>query len=106
MWFIFPQLRGLGRSPMAERFGIADLEEAGQYLADPVLGPRLVGICRALLGQPDRDVVAVFGAVDAQKLQSCATLFARVPGADPVFAEILQAFFGGRVCARTIAAEG
>lgn len=98
MWFIFPQLRGLGRSAIAEKFGIADLEEAERYLAHPVLGPRLVAIARALLAQPQRDPVAVFGAVDAIKLQSCATLFARVPRSDPVFA--------GRPCARTVAALG
>lgn len=106
MWFIFPQLRGLGRSERAIHFGLTGAEEAGQYLADPVLGPGLVGICQALLNQPNRDPEAVFGAVDAQKLRSSVTLFALLPLADPVFQQVLSAFFAGQPCPLTVDAVG
>jgi len=95
MWFVFPQLQGLGRSAMAQRYGIRDLEEACAYLAHPVLGPRLVACCRRVLDHRGTAAEAVFGPIDAVKLRSCVTLFARVPGADPVFAQVLAAFFGG-----------
>jgi uncharacterized protein (DUF1810 family) len=101
MWFIFPQLRGLGRSETARFYGIADRAEATAYLADPVLGARLVAISAALMAQPLRDPETVFGPVDALKLQSSMTLFAALPGADPVFAAVLAAFFGGSGCATT-----
>ncbi len=106
MWFIFPQLGSLGRSERAVYYGLKDLEEAGRYLADPVLGPRLVRICDALLHQPDRNAVAVFGPVDARKLRSCVTLFALLPDAHPVFQEILIAFFAGVPCQLTVDAVG
>ena len=100
MWFVFPQLRGLGRSPVAVRYGL-EPEEAAPFLADPVLGPQLVGICRALMAHAGRlSAEEIFGQVDAQKLCSSLTLFATVPGADPVFALALAAFCDG-LCART-----
>lgn len=95
MWFVFPQLQGLGRSAMAQRYGIRDLEEASAYLAHPVLGPRLVACCRRVLTHRGRTAEDIFGPIDAVKLRSCVTLFARVPGSDPVFDEVLAAFFGG-----------
>lgn len=101
MWFVFPQLRGLGRSPTALHYGL-EPEEAGPFLADPLLGPRLVAISRALMAHAGVGAVAIFGPVDALKLRSSMTLFAAVPGADPVFAEVLAAFCDGP-CPRTLA---
>ena len=95
MWWIFPQLAALGRSGTAKAYGLENLAEAEAYLAHPVLGPRLVEAMRAMLGNRGKNPEAVLGAVDAMKLRSCATLFARVPGADPVFSEVLAAFYGG-----------
>ncbi|MGY1618506.1 DUF1810 domain-containing protein [Geodermatophilus sp. SYSU D00691] len=94
MWFVFPQVAGLGRSQTAQHYAIADLDEARAYLADPVLGPRLVECARALLDLPGRDAVAVLGPVDAQKLRSSMTLFAAADG-DPVFGQVLDEYFGG-----------
>jgi uncharacterized protein (DUF1810 family) len=96
MWYIFPQLEGLGHSPMAERYAIRDLEEASAYLADAVLGPRLVEISRALMELAARDATAVMGTPDDLKLRSCMTLFSMVAGADKVFWEVLGKFYGGR----------
>ena len=101
MWFIFPQLAGLGQSERARHFGLSGLDEAAAFLAHPVLGPRLVGIAEALTAHEGRPPEAIFGEVDALKLRSCATLFSRVPGADPVFARLLDAFFGGAPCPLT-----
>ena len=102
MWYIFPQLRGLGHSAMAERYAIRDLEEATAYLADAVLGPRLVEISRALLTAPTNNATAVMGTPDDLKLRSCMTLFAMVPGADPVFTTVLEKFYAGRRDERTV----
>ncbi|WP_295043538.1 DUF1810 domain-containing protein [uncultured Paracoccus sp.] len=102
MWFIFPQLRGLGRSAMAHRFGIADPDEARRYLAHPVLGPRLIQAAEAVLDHPGLSAQAIFGPVDAAKLRSSATLFAAVPGAPKVFERILRGFFDGEPCRATL----
>ena len=103
MWFVFPQLRGLGRSETARFYGIADRAEAEAYLAHPVLGARLVTMSRALIAQERRDPAEVMGAVDALKLRSSMTLFAGLAGADPIFAEVLDQFFDGTGCALTLA---
>ena len=100
MWFVFPQLRSLGRSATAKRFGIADLGEARAYLADPVLGPRLVECGRAVLAHRGRDPASIMGGVDAMKLRSSATLF-EAAGGDAVFAELIDAFYDGERCRRT-----
>lgn len=76
MWFVFPQVTGLGRSDTARFYALADLDETARYLAHPVLGPRLVECALVLLSLPGSDPVAVFGATDAQKLRSSMTLFA------------------------------
>ncbi|WP_127751781.1 DUF1810 domain-containing protein [Devosia sp. 1566] len=101
MWFIFPQIAGLGRSDMAQRFAIKDLEEARLYLADPVLGTRLRECTRAvLLHAPDsvapRSLDHIFGSPDNMKFHSSMTLFARAAPQDPLVREALTAFFGGR----------
>jgi len=96
MWFVFPQLDGLGTSPTARYFGLSGLDEAIAYLAHPVLGRRLVEITAALLELPQADPQGVFGYPDDLKLRSCLTLFAQVPGADPVFARALDRCFAGK----------
>ena len=95
MWFVFPQIAGLGRSGMAQRFAIADLDEARAYLAHPVLGRRLVECARALTALDVDDPVRVMGSIDAQKLRSSMTLFAHADPGQPVFREVLDHFFGG-----------
>ncbi len=95
IWFVWPQLRGLGRSEMARRYGIEDAAEARGYLAHPVLGPRLLEISHAMLGHRGRSAEEILGRIDAIKLRSSATLFAAQPGANPVFAALLDAFCDG-----------
>jgi uncharacterized protein (DUF1810 family) len=96
MWFVFPQLAGLGSSPTSRRYAIAGPQEAHAYLEDPVLGPRLVSCCEALLGLPaDASAEHVLGSVDALKLRSCATLFAQAAPGQPVFERVLARFYAG-----------
>ena len=95
MWFVFPQVAGLGRSAMAQRYAISGADEARAYLAHRVLGPRLLDSARALLSLGTGDAVAVLGGIDAQKLQSSMTLFAAVAPDEPVFAQVLDQFFAG-----------
>jgi uncharacterized protein (DUF1810 family) len=101
MWFVFPQIAGLGRSEMSRRYAIASLDEARAYLADPVLGPRLHEAATASLAIPDRTAVEVFGEIDATKLRSSMTLFHRADPADHVFAQVLGRFFDGVTDAAT-----
>jgi uncharacterized protein (DUF1810 family) len=96
MWFVFPQIAGLGHSPMSRMFAIGSLDEARAYLAHPVLGPRLVECATIVAQTPDRTAEQVFGGVDALKLRSCATLFHRAAPQEPVFATVLARFFDGR----------
>jgi uncharacterized protein (DUF1810 family) len=95
MWFVFPQIAGLGRSPTAMRFAISGLDEARAYLAHPVLGPRLIEASGALVELSGRSAFDVFGGVDAMKLRSSMTLFARASGYEPVFAQVLERYFDG-----------
>ncbi|MGY1987884.1 DUF1810 domain-containing protein [Blastococcus sp. SYSU DS0669] len=95
MWFVFPQIEGLGRSGMAQRFAISGLDEARAYLAHPVLGRRLVECARALTALDTADPVEVMGGIDAQKLRSSMTLFAHAAPDQPVFREVLDHYFGG-----------
>ncbi|QIM20239.1 DUF1810 domain-containing protein [Phycicoccus sp. HDW14] len=108
MWFVFPQVAGLGQSPTAVFYGVDGLAEARAYLADAVLGPRLVECCEALLALPGSDPVAVLGGIDAMKLQSSMTLFARAAGegADEVFRAVLGGYFGGGEDPATLALLG
>jgi len=96
MWFVFPQLAGLGRSEMARRFAIASLDEARAYVADDVLGGRLLECALVLLDLGQQDAERIFGAIDAMKLRSSMTLFALAVPHEPVFAAVLERFFGGR----------
>ncbi|HET7475953.1 MAG TPA: DUF1810 domain-containing protein [Dermatophilaceae bacterium] len=95
MWYVFPQVAGLGHSATAQYYGVRDLAEARDYLADPVLGPRLVRCCEVLLGLPDADPIEVFGTIDAMKLRSSMTLFEKA-GGGAVFGQVLDRFFGGQ----------
>ncbi|MGY1690414.1 DUF1810 domain-containing protein [Geodermatophilus sp. SYSU D01105] len=96
MWFVFPQVAGLGRSPAAQHYAISGLPEAQAYLDHPVLGPRLVECAQALLDLGTTDAVRVLGPVDALKLRSSMTLFARAEPEAAVFGEVLERFFGGQ----------
>ena len=103
MWYIFPQLRGLGRSSHAEYYGIAGLDEATAYLNHPVLGPRLIKICQALLQHNGLSAHAIFGSPDDLKLHSSMTLFSNVKGAPAEFRLLLQHYFDGVPDGRTLA---
>jgi uncharacterized protein (DUF1810 family) len=95
MWFIFPQIAGLGLSDMAQRYAIASLDEARAYLRHPVLGPRLRS-CAAVIGETTgRTAEQIFGGIDAMKLRSSMTLFHRAAPDDQVFATVLQRYFDG-----------
>ena len=95
MWFVFPQIAGLGHSGMAQRFAISGLEEARAYVAHPTLGRRLVESARALTDLDTADADRVLGPVDAQKLRSSMTLFAHAAPDEPVFREVLDHYFDG-----------
>jgi uncharacterized protein (DUF1810 family) len=103
MWFIFPQLAGLGFSAMAQRYAIGSLEEAKAYLAHPVLGPRLRECCGLLVALQESDIHAILGAPDDMKLRSCLTLFQRAAPQEAVFAECLAKFYRGEGDAKTLA---
>ncbi len=102
MWFVFPQLAGLGFTLTTRAFAIADLAEARDYLAHGVLGPRLHECCGALLALEDHSAEQVFGVIDAVKLRSSMTLFAHAGPDEEVFARVLEAFFGGDEDERTV----
>ena len=106
MWFIFPQLAGLGRSAMAQRYAITDMGEARAYLAHPLLGPRLAVCAQALLAWPGRTAAQILGAPDDMKLRSCMTLFALAAPQKQVFTQVLGAFFAGQGDERTLEALG
>jgi uncharacterized protein (DUF1810 family) len=94
MWFIFPQLRGLGRSSTAAFYGIASLDEAKAYLAHPVLGARLIECAQLVNAVEDRSAHEIFGSPDDLKFHSCMTLFARADPRQPAFATALRKYFG------------
>ena len=102
MWFVFPQLAGLGRSPTAIFYAIGSADEARAYLAHPLLGARLRDCVAAILRHKDRSAEAIFGAVDAMKLKSSMTLFEAVAGDPTPFAAVLDAFFAGARDAATL----
>jgi uncharacterized protein (DUF1810 family) len=95
MWFIFPQVAGLGFSATSQRYAISGLAEARAYLDHPVLGPRLTECARIVAGTEGRTADDIFGPVDAMKLRSSMTLFAAAAPTEPVFAEVLTKYFGG-----------
>jgi uncharacterized protein (DUF1810 family) len=102
MWFVFPQIAGLGHSAMAVHYAIRSLDEARAYLAHPVLGPRLIECFEAILTVRDRSARDILGSPDDLKLQSCATLFAHVTSRGSVFDEVLDRYFDGRPDRKTL----
>jgi uncharacterized protein (DUF1810 family) len=101
MWYVFPQLAGLGRSAMAQAYALSGLDEARAYLAHPVLGPRYRACVAALVGLPATSAEAVFGGIDAVKLRSSLTLFAEASG-EASFTEAIARWFGGEPDAATL----
>jgi uncharacterized protein (DUF1810 family) len=95
IWFVFPQLRGLGRSDMSRFYAIESVDEARAYLAHAVLGPRLLVCSRLLLAVPGRSADEILGPIDAVKVRSCVTLFQRAAPDEPVFREVLDRFYDG-----------
>ncbi len=106
IWFVFPQLEGLGSSPMAVEYAISGLGEARAYLSHPVLGPRLREAAQALLGCGQTDPEAVLGYLDALKVRSSMTLFRRAAPGDPLFKAVLDAFYAGAEDPKTLALLG
>jgi uncharacterized protein (DUF1810 family) len=102
MWYIFPQVEGLGFSSTSRRYSIRSLAEARAYLDHPVLGRRLVECAEAALGVEGRSASEIFGSPDDMKLKSSATLFASVTPPDSVFARLLDRYFGGERDGRTL----
>jgi len=95
MWFVFPQIAGLGHSPTSRTYAITSLDEARAYLAHPVLGPRLTECAAILAGLEGRSAEQIFGDLDAQKLRSSITLFMHAAPVEPVFRQVLDQYFGG-----------
>jgi uncharacterized protein (DUF1810 family) len=96
MWFVFPQIAGLGHSAMAQRYAISSLAEAKAYLDHPILGPRLRECVRLVLAVHGRSVHEILGSPDDLKFRSCLTLFAHAAPDEPLFREALQRYFQGR----------
>ena len=101
MWFVFPQIAGLGQSPTSRRYAISSLDEARAYLEHPVLGPRMLECAGAVSATQGRSAAQILGAVDAQKLRSSMTLFLRASPAEPVFQQVLDRYFDGVADAAT-----
>jgi uncharacterized protein (DUF1810 family) len=95
IWFVFPQIAGLGHSAMSQRFSIASLDEARAYLAHAVLGTRLRECAGILLETQGRTAEQIFGSLDAMKVRSCMTLFHRADLDEPLFAQVLERYYGG-----------
>lgn len=96
MWFVFPQHKALGRSNTAIHYGIADIEEARQYLRHPILGPRIKECVQLVLLHPQRTPHAIFGSPDDMKFHSCLTLFMQAAPDEPVFVKALDTFYDGK----------
>ena len=103
MWFVFPQIAGLGRSMMAQEFALSSLDEAVAYLAHPVLGPRLRECTALVAGVEGRSIAEILGYPDDMKFRSSMTLFARAAPDDPIFAACLQKYFAGEPDPLTLA---
>ena len=102
MWYIFPQIQGLGFSATSKLYAIKNLKEAQAYLNHPLLGKRLKEITDALINLPTNDAHEIFGSPDDVKLKSSMTLFASLPDADPIFESVLKKFFKGEKDAKTL----
>jgi len=95
IWYVLPQLRGLGHSPLAQQYGLAGRAEAEAFVAHSLLGPRLVRCVQAMLGHHQRSAAQILGAVDAMKFRSCLTLFAEVAPNETCFRQALDRFYDG-----------
>ena len=102
MWFVFPQIEGLGHSAMAQRYAISGVEEARAYLAHPLLGPRLLACTAAMNGHEGKSARAILGQPDDMKFRSSMTLFAAADPGEPAFGEALARYFGGQRDAATL----
>ena len=102
MWYIFPQIHGLGFSETSKFYALKSVDEAKEYLSHPVLGKRLIEISKALLDLPSVNAHSIFGSPDDVKLKSSMTLFASLPNADPVFQLVLEKFFYGEKDDKTL----
>ena len=102
IWYIFPQLKGLGRSYKSEYYGIENEDEAKIYLSHPILGARLLEITEALLNLKDNDPLKVMGSPDDMKLKSCMTLFANISEEGSIFQRVLEKYFGGKQDKKTL----
>ena len=101
IWFVFPQIAGLGQSAMSQRYAISSLEEARLFLADPVLGARLRECASVVLASGGRSAEEIFGSIDAMKVRSSMTLFHRAAPDEPVFGQVLDRYYGGVADAMT-----
>ncbi len=101
MWFVFPQIAGLGQSPASRFYAIGSLDEARAYIAHPVLGPRLVECAGVVVASDAATAEQIFGGIDALKLRSSMTLFLRAAPEQPVFGQVLERYFGGEPDAET-----
>jgi uncharacterized protein (DUF1810 family) len=97
MWFIFPQIKGLGHSDTAKYYAISNLKEAEEFLEHPILGKHLIEITTLLLGSKHKSAEVIFGELDALKLRSSMTLFAKAKNTNPVFQEVLDIYFSGQL---------
>lgn len=106
MWYIFPQIQGLGKSSTSQYYGIKDLNEARAFINDPYLGGNLKKISMALLELEENNAVAIFGKPDDIKLKSCMTLFSYISEDGSIFHKVLKKYFDGRQCKRTLSIIG
>jgi len=102
MWYIFPQLAGLGYSDMAKRYALQDVQQAAAYLHHPLLGPRLLDMANLLLQHKGLSAHTLFGSPDDVKLRSCMTLFSQVPNAPSVFKQVLDQYYNGQADEKTL----
>ncbi|RZA02912.1 MAG: DUF1810 domain-containing protein [Sphingobacteriaceae bacterium] len=102
MWYIFPQIAGLGFSETSRYYALKSLDEAQAYLNNPILGTRLIEICTELLKLPTNNATQIFGTPDDMKLRSCATLFAALSNTNPVYQQVLDKFFNGNSDSNTL----
>ena len=102
MWFVFPQVKGLGRSYNAQKFAVRSKEEAMAYYSHPILGERLKLVTQAILAHNDKEIISILNAqIDVLKLKSCMTLFESVTH-DAMFTEVLDVFYNGKKCEKTL----
>ena len=102
IWFIFPQIKGLGYSDKSIFYGLKNIEEANAYLNHPILGERLLEICNVLINLDNNDAYSIFGSPDNLKLKSCLTLFSQVENTNEIFDNLLSKFFNGKYDKNTL----